>query len=168
VARQPRRTASHPCLAPSCPAADGNAWRNKLNYNPFAPASGYSYYDVVVSPIAEAMKEFWELKSNQVQVGCGRQALGDRAVPAPPPPAPARQPPAAPRPHRSLHRRPQLWFSLAGETGRSVFAYPKEWTTSLGSAKQQITRTRKHHSYNVKVRRGWQHSRAQRIQRREA
>jgi hypothetical protein len=51
------------------PAADGYSWRNLLDFDPLQLYNGFSYNDVLVIPVAEAIREVWEPKSDKVSVG---------------------------------------------------------------------------------------------------
>ncbi len=38
--------------------ADGYVWRNTLDFKPLEQYGGYSYYDVLISPVADAISAF--------------------------------------------------------------------------------------------------------------
>ncbi len=93
------RTAGRPGTINTAPCrprparADGYTWRNLLDYDPLAKYNGFSYDDVLIVPVAEAMREVWERTPDTLSVGGPGRVHAPSACAA----APAARPPAAGR-----------------------------------------------------------------------
>jgi hypothetical protein len=44
-----------------------------------------------------------------------------------------------------------MWLTLQGETGKSIFKFPAQWTEAIRTAKREMTRTRPNDVRNAKV-----------------
>jgi hypothetical protein len=70
------------------------------------------------------------------------------AAPAPP------QAHSAPRPSPP-RPPPQVWFTLQGETGKSIFKFSRSWATIFDQTRSRISKNKPQHKANVRVSCSW-------------